>query len=260
MEGSSLIAWHLHVACLLCVIYSLTHLLPWVSSSPGLYRILARDATEIFSIEPLPAPPPMITSVTDSYLHVRHHHHHKRRNKTQPSGPNDVSINEPESSDNIQVNDDKFDCWDGVMQPDERMWVDTSKPALSRDSPEHIDSPTIDKVPAFRSITAFTSELELSAKPSPPELELGEKETKQQQQHHQRQQSCERENAEATFQQQLQIKGINGLKKEALKKFLSGSWKLSEEDSLWVPDEFAWYCRKCSEQFSLFKRKHHCRR
>jgi hypothetical protein len=122
-------------------------------------------------------------------------------------------------------------------------------------------------VPAFRSITAFSSsesESESTPKPQSKPVSVGTKDSTQEggfpDKECSQKKAEETNEAEAKFQQQLQIKGMNGLKKEALKRFLSGSWKLSEDDALWVPDEDAWYCRKCSEQFSMFKRKHHCRR
>jgi len=230
--------------------------LHFVSEMEGLYRTLERDATEVFAIEPLPLPPPMITSVTDSYLHVKHHkhrhhhHHHHPRNHVPKVRPRIDSI-ECQDGEKKDQDNDKFDSWDGVLSPEERVWVDSSDIQNSNNEAEQIDSPTIDSVPAFRSITAFSTDLEpaRAAKTRSSELELTDQEVTQR-----------ANDAEIRFQQQLQIKGMNGLKKDALKKFLSGSWKLSEDDDMWVPDECAWYCRKCSEQFSLFKRKHHCRR
>jgi hypothetical protein len=224
----------------------------------GLYRTLERDATEIFSIEPLPVPPPMITSVTASYLHVKHHKH--PRSSTSSVQSTKASFNEIDDVKDAKSSedDDKFDSWDGVLIPEDRVWVDSSAVVDNRkNEAEHIDSPVINNVPAFRSITAFSTDLEPArsdAKGNHAGLELTEKDAKI------ADTTVDVTDAEARFQQQLQIKGMNGLKKDALKKFLSGSWKLSEDDDMWVPDDCAWYCRKCSEQFSLFKRKHHCRR
>jgi hypothetical protein len=47
---------------------------------------------------------------------------------------------------------------------------------------------------------------------------------------------------------------------QVLKYLQSSSWSLHEGDSQWAPNECAWYCRTCYSQFSLFQRKHHCRR
>jgi hypothetical protein len=47
---------------------------------------------------------------------------------------------------------------------------------------------------------------------------------------------------------------------QVLKYLQSRSWSLHEGDSQWAPNECAWYCRTCYSQFSLFQRKHHCRR
>ena len=187
----------------------------------GVYRTLGRDATEIFSIEPLPPPPPMITSVTASYLHVKHH----RQSRCHPHTSSKRRSRNGDSCDN-------YESWDGELQTDDRVWVDAPAKTTKQDNSE-----VTSEVPAFRRRTTFSS---LDKKPSRQEMD--------------------QDAAEAKFQRQLQIKGMNGLKKEALKRFLSGTWKLSEDDEMWVPDEDAWYCRKCSEQFSLFRRKHHCRR
>ena len=35
---------------------------------------------------------------------------------------------------------------------------------------------------------------------------------------------------------------------------------MNDENFLWVQDELAWNCRECFVQFSVFQRKHHCRR
>lgn len=44
-------------------------------------------------------------------------------------------------------------------------------------------------------------------------------------------------------------------------KFLyESSWVLHEKNTLWQSSDTAWHCRKCALQFSLFQRKHHCRR
>jgi hypothetical protein len=50
------------------------------------------------------------------------------------------------------------------------------------------------------------------------------------------------------------------LKRNIIRTFMSGAWALSEGDEKWVPDDSAWHCRHCAAQFSLFQRKHHCRR
>mmetsp|Transcript_4772 Transcript_4772/g.7250 ORF Transcript_4772/g.7250 Transcript_4772/m.7250 type:complete len:1355 (-) Transcript_4772:364-4428(-) len=49
-------------------------------------------------------------------------------------------------------------------------------------------------------------------------------------------------------------------KTEIVRQFMSGSWALCEGDALWVSDDSAWHCKKCAVQFTLFYRKHHCRR
>lgn len=45
-----------------------------------------------------------------------------------------------------------------------------------------------------------------------------------------------------------------------LKYIQSSAWSLHEGDSQWAPNDCAWYCRTCYSPFSLFQRKHHCRR
>ena len=41
---------------------------------------------------------------------------------------------------------------------------------------------------------------------------------------------------------------------------LNRAWAIKEDHPLWVPDDVAWSCRQCHQQFSIFLRKHHCRR
>jgi hypothetical protein len=54
---------------------------------------------------------------------------------------------------------------------------------------------------------------------------------------------------------------IEGLKRKSVLKFVQeSSWIVDEKDRLWESSDNAWHCRKCALQFSLFQRKHHCRR
>ena len=41
---------------------------------------------------------------------------------------------------------------------------------------------------------------------------------------------------------------------------LNRHWEMKDDNFLWVQDDLAWNCRDCFVQFSVFQRKHHCRR
>ena len=53
---------------------------------------------------------------------------------------------------------------------------------------------------------------------------------------------------------------VEGIRQEIVKSFMSGFWTIGEGDEFWVSDDSVWYCRCCATQFTLFHRKHHCRR
>jgi hypothetical protein len=56
------------------------------------------------------------------------------------------------------------------------------------------------------------------------------------------------------------LKSTEELRQDAVKRFVSGFWAIEEDGDFWVHDDSVWYCKKCSSQFSMFMRKHHCRR
>lgn len=45
-----------------------------------------------------------------------------------------------------------------------------------------------------------------------------------------------------------------------ISNFLTGHWIIDETSAIWTKDECSWHCKQCFVQFSIFQRKHHCRR